>query len=65
MNILQEHYDQDIEVLRNIADNKAILTNAIKHYDTLLRVYPANDAFSDTVSYIRTSNQLKEEHVLS
>ena len=53
-------FDQDIEVLRNIADNKAILAGAIKHYKTLLLVFSEQEAFNDTVSYIRASNRLNQ-----
>ena len=53
-------FDQDIEVLRNIADNKAILADAIKHYKAVLLVFTAQEAFNDTVSYIRASNKLNQ-----
>ena len=53
-------FDQDIEVLRNIADNKAILADAINHYKVVLLVFSEQEAFNDTVSYIRASNKLNQ-----
>ena len=53
-----EEFNQDVEVLRNLSGNKAILNDAIKHYKTLLLVFPEADAFKDTINYIRASNKL-------